>query len=317
MHFKNKLTVWLYLSLFTLLLHSTVSEAQKVKSKPAKTAAAKAQPTASAKSLLWEISGNGLKQPSYLYGTYHLLNDSYLNTVPDVKERFNKSKAVVIETEIDSAKMMQLGAKMIMPDNKLSALLSPEDFALVGQELKKSFGFDLAMVEQMKPMTLLLMLSLTEYQKMEVLKQYKGQPLDGYFADQGRKDGKRIHTLETMEQQFDLLYSHHPLDKQAEQLVAYVKHKEKALEISDRLVDLYFTKDLPAMWAISEEYNELTGGGDMSYMVDDRNKDWMTKLPAIMKEQPTFIAVGALHLPGENGLIQLLQRAGYTVKPLQ
>jgi uncharacterized protein len=305
----------LLLLLFTLLLYPTASEAQKVKSKPAKTV--KAQPTTSAKSLLWEVSGNGLKQPSYLYGTYHLLNDSYLNTVPEVKDRFQKSKAVVIETEIDSAKMMLLGAKMIMPDNKISALLSPEDFALVSQEVKQAFGFDLAMVDQMKPMTLLLMLSLTEYQKMEVLKQYKGQPLDGFFADRGRKDGKKIHTLETMEQQFDLLYSHHPIDKQAEQLVAYVKNKDKALEISDRLVELYFNKDLPAMWAISEEYNVLTGGGDMSYMVDDRNIDWMTKLPAIMKEQATFVAVGALHLPGENGLIQLLQKAGYTVKPLQ
>ncbi|WP_299704451.1 TraB/GumN family protein [uncultured Pontibacter sp.] len=314
MSFKNKIT-WLYLFLFALLLHPTLGEAQKVKSKPAKTV--KTQPTTSAKALLWEISGNGLKQPSYLYGTYHLLNDSYLNSVPEVKEQFNKSKAVVIETEIDSAKMMLLGAKMIMPDNKLSALLNPEDFALVGQEVKQAFGFDLAMADQMKPMTILLMLSLTEYQKMEVLKQYKGQPLDGFFADQGRKDGKKIHTLETMEQQFDLLYSHHPLDKQAEQLVAYVKNKDKALEISDRLVELYFNKDLPAMWTISEEYNELTGGGDMSYMVDDRNIDWMTKLPAIMKEQATFVAVGALHLPGENGLLQLLQKAGYTVKPLQ
>jgi uncharacterized protein len=315
MHYDSNF-LKLCLFVFALLLHPSISEAQKVKSKPAK-AAPKTEAITVSKSLLWEVSGKDLQQPSYLYGTYHLLNDSYLETVPEVKARFQQSKGVVIETEIDSSKMMQLGAKMVMTDNKLSKLLSAEDYALVSEEVKKSFGFDLAMADQMKPMTLLIMLSLTEYQKMDVLKQYKGEPLDGWFANQGRKDGKKISTLETMEQQFDLLYGHHPVEKQAEQLVAYVKHKDAALQISDRLVDLYFNKDLAGMWAISEEYNQLTGAGDMAYLVDDRNKNWMTKLPAIMKEQSTFIAVGALHLPGQNGLIKLLQNAGYTVKPLQ
>ncbi|MBD1398384.1 TraB/GumN family protein [Pontibacter sp. JH31] len=315
MKHENKLSL-LYLFLFVLLLIPVAGEAQKVKTKPAQ-ATAKSHPTVLAKSLLWEISGKDLKAPSYLYGTFHLLNQSYLNSEPEVLEHFTKARAVVVETEIDSAKMMQLGAKMVMPDNKLSALLSKEDFALVSNEVKQSFGFDLAMADQMKPMTILLMLSMSQYQNMEVLKQYKGQPLDVYFANSGHKDGKKIHRLETMEQQFDLLYDHHTVEKQAEHLVAYVKHKEPAEQISERLTQLYFDKDLAGMWTISEEYNELTGGGDMAYMVDDRNKAWMTKLPAIMKAQSTFIAVGALHLPGENGLLQLLQKAGYTVKPLQ
>ncbi|MBF8961793.1 TraB/GumN family protein [Pontibacter sp. FD36] len=316
MNYKNKITS-LCILLVALLLSPTLSQAQKVKSKPAKATTTQAQPVTAAKSLLWEISGNGLKQPSYLYGTYHLLNASFLNTVPEVMERFMESRGVVVETEIDSAKMMQLGAKMVMPDNKLSNLLSKEDYALVNEEIKTQFGFELSMADQMKPMTLLLMLSLKDYQRMEVLKEYTGQPLDMYFASYNKKSKKKVSTLETMEQQFDLLYNHHPLDKQAEQLVAYVKNKEAAMKMSDKLVQLYFDKDLAGMWKLSNDYNELTGGGDMAYMTDDRNKDWMTKLPAIMKEQSTFIAVGALHLPGENGLLQLLQRAGYTVKPLQ
>ncbi|WP_018477052.1 TraB/GumN family protein [Pontibacter roseus] len=314
---KRKNTIaFLYLLLISLLLYPATSEAQKVKSKPAR-ATAKAQPAAPAKSLLWEISGNGLQQPSYLYGTYHLLNSSFLDSEPKVKEHFLKSRGVVVETEIDSAQMMQLGAKMVMPDNKLSALLSQEDYALVSKEVKQAFGFDLSMADQMKPMTVLLMLSMAEYQKLEVLKQYKGQPLDVYFANQNHKNGKKVTTLETMEQQFDLLYNHHPVEKQAEQLVKYVQQKDKAAQVSERLTQLYLAKDLTGMWALSEEYNKLTGAEDMAYMLDDRNKDWMTKLPSIMKEQSTFVAVGALHLPGENGLIQLLQKAGYTVKPLQ
>ncbi|SIT91741.1 TraB/GumN family protein [Pontibacter indicus] len=317
MNYKNKIAS-LCILLVALLLSPTLSQAQKVKSKSAKAkTTAQAQPTATAKSLLWEISGNGLKQPSYLYGTYHLLNSSYLDTQPEVMKRFTESRGLVVETEIDSAKMMQMGALMVMPDNKLSNLLSKEDYALVNEEMKKQFGFELSMADQMKPMTLMLMLSMKDYQSMEVLKNYTGEPLDMYFANQNKKNNKKVSTLETMEQQFSLLYNHYPLDKQAEQLVAYIKNKGMAVELSNKLVQLYFNKDLEGIWALSQEYNELTGGGDMAYMTDERNKDWMTKLPAIMKEQSTFIAVGAAHLPGENGLLQLLQRAGYTVKPLQ
>lgn len=317
MNYKNKIASFCIL-LVALLLSPTLSQAQKVKSKPAKAkATAQAPSTATTKSLLWEISGNGLKQPSYLYGTYHLLNSSYLNTASEVMERFMESRGLVVETEIDSAKMMQLGAKMVMPDNKLSNLLNKEDYALVNQEMKEKFGFELSMADQMKPMTLMLMLSMKDYQDMEVLKNYTGQPLDMYFASYNKKSNKKVTTLETMEQQFDLLYNHYPLDKQAEQLVAYIKNKEAAMQLSNKLVQLYLDKDVEGIWALSQEYNEVTGGGDLAYMTDDRNKDWMTKLPAIMKEQSTFIAVGAAHLPGENGLLQLLQRAGYTVKPLQ
>lgn len=314
MKYTSRIT-YLLLLVVALFFHPGISQAQKTKSKPAK--AASTQNQASAKSLLWEISGNGLKEPSYLYGTYHLLNDSYLNTVPEVKARFERSKGVVVEVEIDSAQMMQLAPKMVMPDNKISALLSTDDYALVGQEVKQTLGYDLKMLDQMKPMTLLLMMSMMEYQKQDVLKQYQGTALDAYFAEQGRSTGKKISTLETLEQQFNLLYNHYPVEKQATHLVEYVKNKEEALKAAVLLTDLYFKKDLKGMWEASEAYNKLTGEEDMAYMTDDRNINWMTKLPAIMKEQSTFVAVGALHLPGQNGLIALLQRAGYTVKPLQ
>ncbi|NEM98163.1 TraB/GumN family protein [Pontibacter burrus] len=314
MNNKNKIAC-LFLIVIAFLFNPVIGEAQKVKSRQSKTKTA--EKNVAAKSLLWEVSGNGLKQPSYLYGTYHLLNDSYLNTVPEVKARFEQSKGVVVEVELDSAKMMQMGAKMVMPDNKISSLLSAEDFALVGQEVKQTLGYDLRMLDQMKPVTLMLMLSMTEYQKQEVVKQYTGQALDAYFANTGRKNGKKITSLETLEQQFNILYDHYPIDKQATQLVEYVKNKEKVIEASKNLSALYLEKDLAGMWDVSVEYNKLTGGEDMAYIVDDRNKNWMTQLPAIMKEQSMFIAVGAMHLPGQNGLIELLRSAGYTVKPLQ
>ncbi|MFT2008902.1 TraB/GumN family protein [Pontibacter sp. 13R65] len=301
--------------LIALLWQPAFAQSSKVKERKAKASAA--TQTTSAKSLLWEISGNGLKQPSYLYGTFHLLNDSYLNSVPEVKQHFNKSKAVVVEAEIDSSKMMQLAGYMIMPDKKISELLSAEEYQLVAIETKNILGFDLAMLEHMKPVSLMLMLSVTEYQQLEAVKQYDGQALDMYFASQGRNTNKKMYFLETLEQQMQLLYSHHTLEEQAKQLVEFVTAKDSALSIQEDLTKLYFDKDLEAMMAATETWNKMMGEEDMTYLLDDRNKAWMTKLPQIMQAQPTFIAVGAMHLPGENGLLQLLQKAGYKVKPLQ
>ncbi len=315
MNYKNKITCFILL-IAAVLFNPAVSTAQKVKYRTAKAAASEKQVLAN--SLLWEVSGNGLKQPSYLFGTFHLLNDSYLNTVPEVKQSFDKSKGVVVETELDSSRLAELAPKMVMTDNKISNLISAEDFALVDAEVKQAMGYELKMLDQMKPMSLLMLLSVTEYQKAEVLKQYTGSALDAYFANQGRKDGKKITRLETMEQQFDLLYNQHSVEKQAVQLVGYVRDKETSLKVSDQITKLYFDKNLSKMWDESEAFNKVFfGDEDMAYMVDDRNKNWMKQLPGLMKEQSTFVAVGALHLPGPNGLIVLLQRAGYTVKPLQ
>ncbi|TXK37410.1 TraB/GumN family protein [Pontibacter qinzhouensis] len=312
---KSKLLLCLFL-LTSLLWQPTFAQARKAKERQAsKTAPAT---TAVANSLLWEISGNGLKQPSYLYGTFHLLNDSYLSTTPEVKQHFEQSKAVVIEADIDSSKVMQLAGYMVMPENKLSELLSAEEYQLVATETKNVLGYDLAMLDHMKPVSLMLLLSVTEYKDLEAVKKFEdGQALDMYFASQGRSNNKKMFYLETLEQQMQLLYDHHSLDQQAQQLIAFVKSKDYVLNSQEELTNLYFNKDLQAMVAASEAYSKKMGEEDMAYMLDDRNKNWMTQLPQILKAQQTFIAVGAMHLPGNNGLIKLLQNAGYTVKPLQ
>jgi uncharacterized protein YbaP (TraB family) len=77
---------------------------------------------------------------------------------------------------------------------------------------------------------------------------------------------------------------------------------------------LYFAQDLEGLWVLSNNNKEYVG--DMKRLLDDRNNNWMKKLPALMKDKSQFIAVGALHLAGPVGLVYQLRKAGYTVKPL-
>ncbi|WP_128546554.1 TraB/GumN family protein [Larkinella soli] len=266
-------------------------------------------------SLLWKVSGNGLKQPSYLFGTYHILKDSYLNQNPKVRTAYEGAQGVVVETEVDSSAMLSMMMRAMMLNTSLNKLLPEADYKLVADEFKKATGYDLGLFNQMKPIVTATMLSLATTQKeSDTLSRFTGLPLDLYFASDGRKRGKNINSLETMEEQMTFLYDHDPVEKQAQQLVQMVKEKDEMSKAGKSLTELYLKQDLQAMWKLSEKYGDTFG--DLTYLVDERNLNWMKRLPGMMAARPTFIAVGALHLPGPQGLIELMKKAGYKVEPM-
>lgn len=271
--------------------------------------------TAIAQSLLWEVSGNGLKQPSYLFGTYHILKDSYLDKTPKVRSAFSSAQGVVVETTVDSSAMLSMAMRAMMPGKSLKQLISEADYKLVADEFKKMTGFDLTMFNQIKPIMTATTLSLSYAEKeVDTLRQFTGQPLDLYFTVEAKKQKKVLTPLETMEQQMAFLFDHDPVEKQAADLVRMVKEKDEMRGESKHLTDLYLAGDLDGMWKLSQDYEKRYG--DLSYLVNERNQAWMKKLPALMALRPTFVAVGALHLPGPSGLIALLREAGYEVKAL-
>ena len=268
-----------------------------------------------AQSLLWEVSGNGLKEPSYLFGTYHILKDSYLDKTPTVKTAFNSAQGIVVETTIDSSAMLSMAMRAIMPGNSLKKLLSEADYKAVADEFKQVTGYDLAMFNQMKPIMTATTLSMSYAEReVDTLSKFTGQPLDLYFATEAKKRGKTLTSLETMEQQMAFLFDHDSVEKQAADLVKLVKEKKEMEGQSKRLTDLYLAGDLDGMWKLSQDHEKKYG--DLSYLVNERNQTWMGKLPTLMALRPTFVAVGALHLPGPAGLIALLRKGGFQVKPL-
>lgn len=269
-------------------------------------------------SLLWEISGNGLSKPSFLFGTYHLLNDGYLGAEqPRVLDAFKKADGVIVEVVIDTPAMMKAQMGMVMTDNRLSALLDSAQYQLVKAELQAVMGIDLSLLEQIKPIAVSTMLSLAYTAGLPVLSKYGGQPLDQYFAAEGKRTGKAVAGLETIEEQVDVLFNHFPLKEQAAILVEMVTMKERGQQINRDLIDRYLEQNIAALDEIGQQtLKEMPAWGSMDFINADRNKRWMAKLPAILKSGNQFIAVGTLHLPGEQGLIQMLRKEGYTVKPV-
>ena len=268
------------------------------------------------KALLWKVSGKGLQEPSYIFGTYHLLGDKFLQEVPEADAPFKNAKGVVVETVIDSSKMMSIAMMGIMRDNKISNLMSPDDFKLVSDVFEKSTGMSLKSLDMFKPAQVSAMLVLFQAQKLneKVLTKYAGIPLDVNFAYTAKKSGKTVTQLEAMEEQVKMLFDHFPVDEQARQLVEYAKKSESLAKTQVDMLDLYIQKDLSGLLKIMESYPKELGETD--FMLKDRNEKWVKVLPQLMNSGSQFIAVGAGHLPGKDGLIELLRKEGYKVEPV-
>ncbi|UPT65621.1 MAG: TraB/GumN family protein [Sphingobacteriales bacterium JAD_PAG50586_3] len=265
--------------------------------------------------LLYQVSGNGLKKPSYLFGTFHLLNSDYLKETPKVAECFDKAKGVVVELELTPNDLMVMQTSMLMPDKKLSDLLTKEELDKLDSKLTDAMGFGISLFNNLKPAAVATLLAAAMPPDVKArIEKYRGSPMDMYFIEEGRNKKKTITGLETVQEQIDILMGK-PIDEQVVDLKKYITKIDEADTITAKIVDLYFAQDLAGLWAISTDNKEFVG--DMKRLLDDRNNNWMKKLPGLMKKQPQFIAVGALHLAGPVGLVYQLRKAGYTVTPIK
>ncbi|MFO7259350.1 MAG: TraB/GumN family protein [Bacteroidota bacterium] len=264
--------------------------------------------------IFWEISGNGLKRPSYLFGTYHLLGGAYVKKLPKVEAAFEAADGVVVESEMDSSKLMQIMSIAIMKDKKLSDLMSKDEYDLLASEIQRSIGTPVELMAQFKPTFIMVTLTVMYARagSLSQLEEANGTSLDAYFAAEARKKKKSVSTFESMDEQMRLLVDHYPVEEQARQLVEFVKSKDEMAAVQEELLTLYLRHDVKGLYELYQKYEKEFG--DTSWLLDDRNENWMKQLPAMLEKGNLFIAVGALHLPGKKGLVELLRQQGYKVK---
>ena len=141
---------------------------------------------------------------------------------------------------------------------------------------------------------------------------------DSYFQLVAEEKDKKVLGLETIDQQIAILFGNGSLERQTSLLVESIRKKNSMLKEMNQLNRLYKAGKLNDLLLLSKGKGEITDMTDEEFkkMVDDRNADWISKLPNMMQKSSCFIAVGALHLPGQNGLLKLLEKKGYKVSPI-
>jgi len=261
------------------------------------------------KSLLWKISGKQLKSPSYLYGTYHLLCPSDLQLSDKVKNAVIASSKVYLELDFDDPEMMQkMQANMLMKgDTSIKNLLPDSTFHKASKSFLATTGISLEMLSKMKPILLSAML-YPSLMKCEL-----SSP-EQLFSTMAAEQNKSVEGLETVEQQMKVM-DQIPYAEQAQMLVDYLLEPDKFNKETIDLLKQYKEGDLDAMEKSMNDPNQ-SYSKYLEGMLLERNRNWIPIIEKQSSENPIFIAVGAGHLAGEEGVISLLRKQGYTVSPL-
>lgn len=307
--------MWLAFGILSVLsAASQPARSQSTTSKPApkqstakKTAEQKLENT-----LLWEITGNGLKSPSYLFGTMHLLCADDARLSINLRKAIQEADRIYFEIDMDDfSQMMGAFKYMRMTDNtKLSDLLTKEEYTRVRTYFEKNRSvLPFAMMERFKPYMLTSLISESG------MGCEKTNGMEMSIMQEAKQYDKEILGLETAEFQAGLFDSI-PYTKQAKELLNYIDSIHNYKNSTADLVKVYREQNLQKM----EDLTMKTEGGIGEYLdllVYNRNRRWVTQLQSILQDKTTLIAVGAGHLPGDSGMINLLRMAGYTVKPLK
>ena len=266
--------------------------------------------------LLYEISGNGLTKSSYLFGTHHMVPVQTATKIPGLFRAFNDCSAVVGEFVDDNPEEMQrqilIASKM---EESIFKLLTPEEEVLIDSALQAELGLTLANVRYMRPNVIAMIYEMTVRER--VLKSQMGDmAMDSYFQVAGSELGKAVYGLETVDDQLKMLLRSIPVERQAEILVETIRNTNDIITENSKLDSLYEKGDLEGLYEMLIETEDMTEA-EKFLLVDERNHDWLPKIEKHIKQESCFIAVGALHLPGNDGLINLLRKAGYKVKAVK
>jgi len=271
-------------------------------------------------SLLWKISGKDITEPSYLYGTIHLIGKDDFFYPKGTLAAFEETQDVVFEIDMDD--MSDMGKQMGMlqhvfmsNDTTLKDLLNEVDYKLVNTHFE-DLGLPMFMLEKFKPMFLTVfasgdmdMSSLLGGSEEPTTKSYEFE-----FYELAKEMKKDVSGLETMEFQMSI-FEKIPYKAQAEMLVEAIKAEDTGGDTFQEMVRMYKDQDINAMCNMIEDDSSSMGNYDDVLLVE-RNKNWIPAMKTLMQTKAIFFAVGAGHLGGKTGVIHLLRKEGYTLTPM-
>jgi len=263
------------------------------------------------KSLLYEVSGKGLPQPSYLYGTFHLVCPADLQVTEATRKALAQAQRLYLELDLDDPTLLASMMKAVaMPAGKNAKdILSADDYAVLDSYLKKTLGVGLAQFGALKPVALQSML-------VSVMLNCEPASYDMKFAEMAGQQGKEILGLETLEEQMAAL-DKLPIEKQFKELADMARKPEDARKEFAGLLAAYKAQDLSQLTKLMREsqFEDDSEKFDEE-ILNKRNANWIPTIEKAAREKSTFFAFGAGHLIGPKGVISLLREKGYNVKVL-
>lgn len=283
-----------------------------------------AQASVNGEAMLWRVTAPG-GAVSHLYGTMHVTDPRITQLSPQAQAAFDASRVLVIETTdiLDPAAMMAAmaqdpGLMMFTDATTLSSLLDADEREMVESALQER-GLSLAALDRMKPWMIAAMATLPV---CEMTRKAAGvEILDVALATRAGAAGMEIEGLETTAEQLGAMAAL-PLDFHMRALVETLALGEAIDDIIETMIAIHQRGEPGLFWPFFEA--TLPGGADDAIaiagfeqsVITDRNRVMASRMTTHIEAGGAFVAVGALHLPGEEGIVALLRAAGFEVAPI-
>ncbi len=264
-------------------------------------------------SILWEISGNGITKPSYLFGTLKFIGEKEYFLPKEVTDKIKASDLFAIEDQIDHHAQHELNKSLHYPKGEsLATHLSPEYYKKVLDLFEREFKITKAQFEakysKLKPlpisisMTRLALGEKVMFYDIELLRFAKKNKLKTYSLESVKREAEAINSFSIKDQEIALLHS---VDNFEKQKIEFQKLMEDYPQGNLEEIFEYTLHPLENNTQFIEEF----------YF--KRNEEWLPKIEKMMKENVAFISVGVSHLEGERGLLNLIKSKGYTLTPVK
>ena len=254
--------------------------------------------------LLWKICDDKSQNISYIYGTIHLKDKRVFTYTDTILSYLDSCDKLILELDLNPMNLFQYSDLMMLPaDTTLHDLFKPDDLVVIKEVVKNITGMDFTTFEKLKPVVLLSF--LMQYQ----LGGDMNFTLDEYLYHKGVEKSKEIIGLETVTEQFTLLETI-PLDI----IVDYLKNPGDEDEELELMICDYLESNIDELLHIMQKDETMISLKEE--FLDDRNRKMADKIDELLNESRILVAVGAGHLPGEYGIINLLIQKEYDVEPV-
>ncbi len=268
------------------------------------------------KGILWRVQAADAAAgaaPSHVFGTMHITDERVLAVPQPVREAVAAADSATFEVIMTDQARREMGQAMVLQDGRtLDAILGPEGFAAVS-EVGRRYGFQPAHLRVFKPWALATIFSLP---RDELARNSNGTlPLDQALQVEAQRQGKSLHALETPQEQI-ALFNEMPEDSQIAMLTSAIEQNATIDAMFEEMVEQYLARDTAGIYARMEAQRDVQPEFVDMFLLrfnDSRNRIMADRMAARLARGGAFIAVGALHLPGERGLLSLLSQRGFTV----
>lgn len=268
--------------------------------------------------LLWEISGKGLPQSSYLFGTDDNVPVTFLDSVPGLFRCYNDCQTVVGEVVVDEAETIARMTNAAHMQQSIRNVLSESEFSMVDSALRAEMNLPLSSVAMMRPAMIRSMYEMTLMERLfPAMKEDGG--MDSFFQRVARRQHIPVVGLEKIDDQIELMFRTIGIERQSKMLVGAVMAAAGKKEALQRRVAMYRAGNIEGIYeeTVRDTSEYAMTEGERFLMYGSRNAEWVERIAELVGEKPCFIAVNVMHLPGEEGLIRLLEEKGYKVRAVK